>query len=120
MQAHLAGSSEELKSLSPLKVLLDDVRRWAHERGNQVFHLGGGRAGRDDSLLAFKAKFSPRRHRFYLGRWILEGDAYASLCEQHRVYAQEAGLVLQGEDFFPRYRTPIEKSSGASSASNGA
>jgi hypothetical protein len=47
VQAHLAGSSEELKSLSPLKVLLDDVRRWAHERGNQVFHLGGGRAGRD-------------------------------------------------------------------------
>ena len=45
VQAHLAGSSEELKSLSPLKVLLDDVRRWAQERGNQVFHLGGGRAG---------------------------------------------------------------------------
>ena len=120
VQAHLAGSSEELKSLSPLKVLLDDVRRWAQERGNQVFHMGGGRAGRDDSLLAFKAKFSPRRHRFYLGRWILEGDVYASLCEQRRVYAQEAGLVWQGEDFFPEYRTPIEKSFGAWSASNGA
>ena len=120
MQAHLAGSSEELKALSPLKVLLDDVRRWAQQRGNQVFHVGGGRAGRDDSLLAFKAKFSPRRHQFYLGRWILEGDAYASLCEQRRVYAQEAGLVWQGEDFFPQYRTPIEKSSGAWSASDGA
>jgi GNAT acetyltransferase-like protein len=120
VQAHLAGSSEELKALSPLKVLLDDVRRWAQQRGNQVFHMGGGRAGRDDSLWTFKAKFSPRWHPFYLGRWILERDAYVSLCEQRRVYAQEAGLVWHGEDFFPQYRTPIEKSPGAWSASNGA
>ena len=90
-------------------MLLDDVRRWAQARGNQVFHFGGGRAGKDDSLMAFKARFSRRRHEFYLGRWILEADAYQSLCEQHRVYAQEAGRVSQGEGLLPQYRTPNRK-----------
>jgi hypothetical protein len=108
VQAHLAGSSEQLKSLSPLKVLLDDVRRWAQQRGNQIFHLGGGRAGRDDSLLAFKARFSSRRHQFYVGRWILDPDAYQSLCEQRRTYLQRAQLEWEENDFFPRYRAHFE------------
>ena len=105
VQAHLAGSNEHMKSLSPLKVLLDDVRRWARERGNKVFHIGGGRAGKDDSLFAFKARFSSRRHPFYVGRWILDPAAYHALCDQQQLYAQQAGLEAEVSDFFPRYRT---------------
>jgi hypothetical protein len=107
VQAHLAGSSEQWRALSPFKVLLDDVRRWARERGNRIFHIGGGRAGRDDSLFAFKARFSRCRHPFYVGRWILDADAYHSLCEQRRTYAHDTGLELEDTDFFPGYRTRV-------------
>jgi carbamoyl-phosphate synthase large subunit len=107
VHAHLAGSNDELKRLSPLKVLLDDVRRWAQERGDRVFHLGGGRSGKDDSLLAFKGRFSPRRHEFYIGKWVLEPRVYRELCDQRDAYVQKAGLVSEDDDFFPRYRTHL-------------
>jgi hypothetical protein len=107
VQAHLAGSSEQLRALSPLKVLLDDVRRWARERGNHVFHIGGGRRGKDDSLFAFKSRFSRRRHPFFVGRWVLDPAAYRSLCEQRRTYTQHAGLELEENDFFPAYRSRV-------------
>jgi hypothetical protein len=81
------------------------VRGWAQERGNHLFHLGGGRAGKDDSLLAFKARFSQRRHQFHIGRWILNADLYHALCEQRVSHARRAGLALEANDFFPRYRT---------------
>jgi len=107
VHAHLAGSNDELKRLSPLKVLLDDVRRWAQERGDRVFHLGGGRSAKDDSLLAFKTRFSPRRHDFYVGRWVLDPTAYAALQDQRSAYADRAGLVPDQEEFFPSYRTHL-------------
>jgi lipid II:glycine glycyltransferase (peptidoglycan interpeptide bridge formation enzyme) len=107
VHAHLAGSNDELKRLSPLKVLLDDVRRWAQERGDRVFHLGGGRSGKDDSLLAFKGRFSPRRHVFYVGRWVLDPSAYRALHEQRSSYAAQVGLVPDEEEFFPSYRARL-------------
>lgn len=107
VHAHLAGSNDELKRLSPLKVLLDDVRRWAQERGNRVFHLGGGRSGKEDSLLAFKARFSPRRHDFHIGRWVLDPTAYAALHDQHSSYADRSNLLPDEEGFFPSYRTRL-------------
>ncbi len=120
VHAHLAGSSDELRRLSPLKVLLDDVRRWAQPRGNRVFHLGGGRSGKDDSLLAFKGRFSPRRHDFYVGRWVLEPSAYRALCEERRAYAQASSLVAVAdqEEFFPRYRTRLMPRSELPAAPN--
>ena len=43
-------------------------------------HLGGGRSNRpDDALLAFKAKFSPRRIPFYTGGLVFLRDAYDKL-----------------------------------------
>jgi hypothetical protein len=75
----------------------DDVRRWAAERGDRVIHLGGGRGGSNDSLFAFKARFSPRRHEFYTGRWVLDPRRYDRL-------AQLAPDPDPG--YFPPYRAP--------------
>ena len=117
VHAHLAGSSDELKALSPLKTLLDDVRIWAQQRGNHSMHLGGGRSGKDDSLLAFKSRFSPRRHEFFVGRWVLDSSAYQELCERRRAYASSAHLVAEDEEFFPAYRTHLVPAAGASTPS---
>ena len=84
VQTHLIGTDEAALNLSPYKVLLDDVRGWAHRRGDRMLHLGGGRGGQDDSLMRFKAGFSKRRHPFHTGRWVLDPDAYAALDRAHR------------------------------------
>jgi hypothetical protein len=112
VHAHLAGSSDELKGLSPLKTLLDDVRIWAQQRGNHSMHLGGGRSGKDDSLLAFKSRFSPRRHDFFVGRWVLDSGAYQKLGERRRAYAAKEQLVAEDEEFFPGYRTNLVQAPG--------
>jgi hypothetical protein len=107
VQAHLAGVNPDMIALSPLKVLLDDVRRWAKDRGNRVFHLGGGRSGRSDSLMAFKARFSARRHDFCTGRWVLDPSAYCWLASEHLRRAKEASQVIADDDYFPAYRAPL-------------
>ncbi len=95
VQNHFCVNNPDCLHLAPSKVLLDDVRRWARQRGNRVFHLGGGRGGNCDSLFAFKAAFSRTRHGFYTGRWVLDRDAYYRLCRRQ---------PLPPADFFPAYR----------------
>jgi hypothetical protein len=99
VQNHFCVNNESYARLAPSKVLLDDVRCWARGRGNRVFHLGGGRGATADSLFAFKAAFSRRRHPFFTGRWVLDSGAYLSLCR---------GLPSQAatQGFFPAYRSP--------------
>lgn len=102
VQAHLAGTNEDLRHLSPLKVLLDDARSWARSRGDHVLHLGGGRAGKEDSLFAFKARFSPNRHAFHTGRWILEPQLYRELVAARW---RSLGVCIRTEEgYFPAYR----------------
>jgi hypothetical protein len=104
VQAHLTATDATLLHLSPSKILLDDARRWARERGNTVLHLGGGRGGREDSLFRFKREFSPRRHLFYTGRWVLDPDAYDEFVRaRDRV---GPGRDLLDPSFFPAYRAP--------------
>ena len=105
VQAFLIASDDAFRLLSPSKLLLDDARRWARRRGDAVLHLGGGRGGRPDSLLRFKGEFSPLRHTFSVGRWVLDAAGYAELCERRRSAIR--GSVRLDEDFFPVYRAPL-------------
>lgn len=105
VQAHLVGTAYELRSLSPLKLLLDDARHWGHERGDEVLHLGGGRGGENDSLFAFKARFSSRRHAFHTGRWIIDPGGYEALVSARGALTDgPAGI---DPAYFPGYRTPV-------------
>ena len=100
LHPHLAGTSTPFLPMSPLKVMWDDVRRWAAERGDWVMHLGGGRGGAEDSLFSFKSRFSPVRAPFYTGRWILDERRYELL-------ARRAGADTdQVAGYFPIYRAP--------------
>jgi hypothetical protein len=105
VQAHLVGTNSELRALSPFKILLDDARIWARSRGDAVLHIGGGRGGREDSLFRFKSEFSPRRHVFRLGRWVLDPDGYRDLVTAHQTRAATRGERLD-PGFFPAYRAP--------------
>ena len=96
VQTHLVATSADHLKHSPYKVLIDDARTWARERGDLTLHLGGGRGGAEDSLFWFKARFSARRHAFSTGRWVLDPDVYARL----------SGGPIEPDlaGFFPAYR----------------
>lgn len=100
VQAFLVGTEARLRAQSPLKVLLDDARRWARERGSSVLHLGGGRGGQADSLFAFKKRFSPLRHEFHTGGWVLDAGLY-----RHLTDTSAASAPPDVFGFFPAYRS---------------
>jgi hypothetical protein len=78
MQAHLQSVRDDHR-LHADKLLYDTVRRWGAERGNDVYHIGGGLGGADDSLFFYKAGFSESRHEFHTWRVVADPDAYAGL-----------------------------------------
>ncbi len=102
---HLVSTNSDLLHLSPAKVLVDDTITWAKRRGFKAMHLGGGLAGREDSLFWFKSGFSPRRHEFAVGGWVLDAGAYEGLAERRRA-SLPPGASLD-TTFFPAYRARI-------------
>ena len=104
VQYHLSGTTEEFHSQYPTKVMLDAVRTWAKQRGNQTMHLGGGYGGTEDSLFAFKAGFSHYRAPFYTWRLISDPSNYQRLCQQWEARTGKAASAPDG--FFPAYRAP--------------
>lgn len=73
-----------------------DCRR----RGLKRFHFGGGYGGSDDdSLMRFKAGFSPLRAAYHVGRRVHDQAAFLAACAA-------AGTTPERTDFFPAYRAP--------------
>lgn len=106
VQAHLGGTRTKFLSQSPFNLLLDYVRYWAKERGNEFLHLGGGVGGNKDSLYAFKAGFSRQRHNFMTLRLIINEEKYRYLVDlRARSLNIQAEELLQSK-FFPAYRCP--------------
>ncbi|MEU4420131.1 GNAT family N-acetyltransferase [Actinoplanes sp. NPDC024001] len=54
------------------KLLYHEVRLWGRERGNRVYHLGGGVGGADDSLFRYKAAFAAGRQPFHTWRVVTD------------------------------------------------
>ena len=102
---HLVGSNESFRELSPSKVLVEDAISWARDRGNRTFHMGGGHGGLEDSLFWFKSRFSPRRHVFQTGRWVLDRPTYDELVAARRAAVSGRGRL--NPTFFPAYRAPV-------------
>jgi hypothetical protein len=108
VQNHLAGTAEEFQRLAPTKLLTDYMRCWAQERGEKLFHMGGGLGGREDSLFRFKAGFSKLRADFFTYRLILDSTKYDRLIAMR----QNAGGNVESDvesidDFFPEYRRAL-------------
>jgi Acetyltransferase (GNAT) domain len=100
VQFHLSGTADEFLRVAPSKFMFDFVCRWAKERGNRVFHLGGGRGGGEDSLFHFKAGFSPLRAEFQSLRVVFNEDRYRTLA------SRIDGAAAISPEFFPLYRAP--------------
>jgi hypothetical protein len=99
VQYHLGGTVDELLSVAPSKLMMDFGWRWAKQRGNRLFHLGGGLGGQEDSLFHFKAGFSELRPTVGTLRVIFDEERY-------RVLNNRLNGDPEFPSFFPRYRSP--------------
>ena len=79
VEYHLSGTADGVRGIQPTKLMMHFVTEWAKDRGNHVLHLGGGVGGTSDSLLDFKAGFSPVRHTFTTLRMVIDEAEYGRL-----------------------------------------
>ena len=102
VQYHLSGTFDGFVRQYPTKIMLDFVRRWAKERGNHYFHLGGGIGAAEDSLFRFKAGFSKLRAPFYTWRVVVDEEAYGLCLGQWEAWQGHPAPCR--EAYFPAYR----------------
>lgn len=105
VQYHLGGTRTKFLKQAPSKLMFDYVRFWAKERGNVVFHLGGGVGGSKDSLYHFKAGFSTQSHSFLTLRLIPDEEKYRYLVDLQAKSLNTKTEKLLQSDFFPAYRS---------------
>jgi hypothetical protein len=101
MQYHLSGTDAAHRDVAPSKLMLHEVRRWAHRHGRTALHLGGGLGGTADSLFDFKAGFSSGRATFRSVRIVTDPARYRAAC---RAAGVEAPPSPQ-DGYFPAYRS---------------
>jgi serine/alanine adding enzyme len=95
---HLGGSSEEGRRLGANHLALLAAARWGQEADYEIFHLGGGVGGREDSLFEFKRRFSPANlAEAAIGKAVHDSERY-------RMLARANPIALAG--YFPAYRNP--------------
>jgi Acetyltransferase (GNAT) domain len=107
LQFHLQGTLNDSLYLSPMKLLVDEVRLWGAAQEMQVLHLGGGATvDPNDSLLHFKQGFSDRLHEFAAWRWVVAPEQDALLRAEHARKLARQGLRPAVANYFPAYRCP--------------
>jgi hypothetical protein len=94
---HLAGGNERSRKHNALYLLLDEAFSYYGKSGYRWMHLGGGRSSSlDDSLLAFKSKFSRDRAHFYIGGIVLDRCAYQKLGGGHERFLCAGSNPIRG------------------------
>lgn len=97
VQYHLSGTKNNYLHLNATKLLIDEMRILATQRGNKYFNLGGGLGGKDDdSLFHFKSLFSKDFKNFDLWKLIVNQNVYDELVSKKG--------ILDKSDYFPLYR----------------
>jgi hypothetical protein len=97
---HLSATSADYVKESPSKLLTDEISIVGRTLGKEIFHLGGGVDGKEDSLFAFKRNFSDLQVKDHIWCHINDVDAYNSL-------VAKAGVDIDTEsNYFPLYRQP--------------
>ena len=107
VEYHLAATASGHIAASPTKLLIDEVSRWARDRGNLVFHLAGS-LRHDDALIHFKRGFSPLRHPVASWQVVADPAAYERLVGRRQEHlGPSPDHDSAGSGFFPEYRRPL-------------
>jgi predicted N-acyltransferase len=100
---YLSCSDYDYTNLGTNDALQLAALEWARDRGVRRYLLGGGLKG-EDSLFRFKAKFSPDRGRFFIGRRIHLPDVYQDLCVERMKALESDAETFFEQTWFPLYR----------------
>ncbi|WP_318344720.1 GNAT family N-acetyltransferase [Flagellimonas baculiformis] len=103
IQYHLSGTSDKYRHLSPIRTVIDHVRRQGASNGHRYFNLGGGVGSKNDSLYEFKASFSQNSAPFQVWKFIADREAYDRLCKR---YSPEPNSGKP--NYFPKYRSNLK------------
>lgn len=100
IQYHLAGTRTNYMKITPMKLLLDEIRLYGTEKGYKTLHLGGGSSSSEqDPLYRFKRGFSKIECDFNTFKFIVDKEEYTKL---------SLDLVREEDkmksNFFPLYR----------------
>lgn len=96
VQYHLSGTKTDFLNIMPVKMLIDEMRILATNKGYKYLNLGGGLGSKEDSLLRFKKSFSKELETFSLWKYIVNVDAYNKLSSKNEV---------TNTNYFPAYRS---------------
>ncbi|MCF6295267.1 MAG: GNAT family N-acetyltransferase [Flavobacteriaceae bacterium] len=96
IQYHISGTKTDFLNLSPMRLLIDEMRIRGTKEGYEYFNLGGGLGNKDDELFRFKSSFSKDFKPFKVWKHISNIKVYNNL-------VKEKGVDLK-VDFFPLYR----------------
>jgi len=97
IQYHISGTRNNYLDLTPIRVLIDEMRIRGTQQGYKYFNLGGGLGSSEDSLFNFKASFSKDFKDFEIWKYIIDPEKYNQLVEQF-------SDKTKNENFFPLYR----------------
>ncbi len=98
IQYHISGTRNDYLHLTPVRLLIDEMRVRGTLEGYQYFNLGGGLGSVEDSLFRFKSSFSKDFKNFEIWKYIVNQEVYDQLTDQF------SDLNAEG-DFFPKYRS---------------
>lgn len=104
-QYHLSATADAHLQDHPSKLMLHYLRSWLKERGNRIYHVGGGVGALRDTLHLFKAGFSPLAADFYTWHIVPDQQIYDKLVDR-RFEKQSKGSPPQST-FFPLYRAAL-------------
>ena len=102
IQGHLIATREEFRSVSPAKLLVDEISLIGREKGMRYYNLGGGLGYQEDSLYQWKLTFSNLTLQHKTWRYIVDPLAYNSMLDRYNVDSQS------NIDFFPLYRSTLK------------
>jgi len=97
IQYHISGTRDQYLNLTPIRMLIDEMRILGTNQGYTYFNLGGGLGSSEDSLFNFKASFSKDFKDFKIWKYIVNQEIYDQLVNQFSDSSKN-------EHFFPLYR----------------
>ncbi|WP_394750585.1 GNAT family N-acetyltransferase [Spongiimicrobium salis] len=97
IQYHLSGTMNDYLKVTPLRLLIDEIRIMGTKDCYKHFNLGGGVNSEEDSLFFFKSSFSKNFKKFKVWKYIVDLEAYYSLSQQN-------STKYNYSSFFPVYR----------------
>ncbi|WP_396601145.1 GNAT family N-acetyltransferase [Algibacter sp. R77976] len=97
IQYHISGTKNDYLNLSPIRILIDEMRIRGTNENYEFFNLGGGLGNNEDELFKFKSSFSKDFKPFSIWKLISMPDVYKELVNKKEISNSNI-------NFFPLYR----------------